>query len=262
MAKTSEKRVLRRTATEIKSYRYWMKILPAIIALLVIIVVVVYIVAVLYNKFGSFTVMVNKYDGAEFGLTLSENRQFYNRTSRLNSKASEEITNISGSTLPQNLDTDVGGIKHHVGDNFVAYTFFLTNKGEKTYDVDYEMIIVNMTKEIEEAVRVRLYIDGVPTDFARPRKNASADGVERTGKDAADFEKEPVFCDELFYNDRVVTEGIFRNYTPELIKRFTVVIWIEGDDPECVDDIIGGQFKVDMHFSVHSQFDDPVESAT
>lgn len=252
MAKTSEKRVLRRTATEIKSYRSWMKILPAIVALLVIIVVVVYIVAVLYNKFGSFTVMVNKYDGAEFGLTLSENRDFYNRTSRLNSKASEEITNITGSDLPQNLDTEVGGIKHHAGDNFVAYTFFLTNAGVKTYDVDYEMIIVNMTKEIEEAVRVRIYMDGVPTDYARPRTDASVSGKE----------KEEYFCDELFYNDRTVTQGIFRDYTPGLIKRFTVVIWLEGNDPECVDSIIGGQFKVDMHFSVHSQFDDPVESAT
>ena len=251
MAKTSEKRVLRRTAKEIKNYRILIKILPAIAALLAIIVVVVYIVTVLYNKFGSFTVMVNKYDNAEYGLTLSESRDFNTLTSRLNSKASEEITNISGSQLPQNLDTEVGGIKHHEGDDFVAYTFFLTNKSTKTYDVDYKMIIVNMTKEIEEAVRVRVYINqGADehsyTDYARPRLDASVSGRE----------KEPVFCDEIFYDDREVLEGKFKEYTPELVTRITVVIWLEGDDPECVDKIIGGQFKVDMSFSVSNVYEE------
>ena len=30
------------------------------------------------------------------------------------------------------------------------------------------------------------------------------------------------------------------------IDRFTVVIWIEGDDPDCVDDLIGGMMKMHM----------------
>jgi hypothetical protein len=29
-----------------------------------------------------------------------------------------------------------------------------------------------------------------------------------------------------------------------------VVIWIEGDDPECTDDIIGGKFKVTMDITI------------
>jgi len=254
MARTSEKRVLRRTAKEIKNYRVLIKILPIIAGLLTIIVVLGYIIAVLYNKYGSFTVMVNKFDSAEYGLTLSESREFITHYARLNSKASEEITNISGDDLPKNLDTDVGGIKHHEGDNFVAYTFFLTNFSGKVYDVEYKMIIVNMTKEIEEAVRVRIYMDGEYTDFARPRTDASVSGIE----------KEYAYCDEVFSDDRTVTRGVFENYVPGLVKRITVVIWLEGDDPECVDKIIGGQFKVDMNFSVlklHDEEESPAETS-
>ena len=240
MARSSEKISLRRTAKEIKNYRLLIKILPIVAGLLTIMVVLGYIVAVLYNKYGSFTVMVNKFDSAEYGLTLSESREFITYSARLNSKASEEITNISGDELPQNLDTDVGGVKHHEGDDFVAYTFFLTNIGSKTFDVEYKTIIVNMTKDIEEAVRVRIYIDGVGVDYARPCTDASVTGIE----------KEFAYCDEVFSDDRTVMRGVFEDYYPGLVKRFTVVIWLEGDDPECIDKIIGGQFKIDMSFSV------------
>lgn len=256
MATTNEKRSLRRTAAEIKNYRILMKILPAVAALLALIIIVVYIITVLYNKYGSFTVMVNKFDSAEYGLTLSDNRDFYNRVSRLNSKASEEVTNISGRDLPQNFDTDVGGVKHHEGDDWVAYTFFVMNAGSKTYDVDYQMIIVNMTKDIEEAVRVRVYLDGDGgTDYARPRLTPRRDEkgeIIINSKGEPDF-KEEAFCDEMFYSDHTVLEGIWYNYHPGEIKRVTVVIWLEGDDPECKDNIVGGEFKVDMNFSVHRE---------
>ena len=32
--------------------------------------------------------------------------------------------------------------------------------------------------------------------------------------------------------------------------KFTIVIWIEGNDPDTTDDIIGGQFKVDMKINI------------
>jgi hypothetical protein len=42
-----------------------------------------------------------------------------------------------------------------------------------------------------------------------------------------------------------VRKQISRYKTGDITK-FTIVIWLEGDDPDCVDSIIGGQFKVDM----------------
>ena len=33
---------------------------------------------------------------------------------------------------------------------------------------------------------------------------------------------------------------------PGDIDRITVVVWIEGDDPECLDNLIGGQMRLDM----------------
>ena len=36
------------------------------------------------------------------------------------------------------------------------------------------------------------------------------------------------------------------NFNPGDIDKFTIVIFLEGDDPECLDNIIGGEMKMHM----------------
>ena len=238
--KSSERRNLRRTAAEIKHYRLLMRVLPAMVGFFAMSLIIVYVVTILYNKFGSFTVMVNKRDSVEYGLTLSETREFYTRSMRLNSKASEEITNITVTDLPKDLDSDTGGIKHKPGDNFVAYTFFCMNAGELTVDAEYQCYIVNMTKDVERAVRVRIYKDGEYDDFAWTRNDGG-------GAEPGTVE---------FLTETIISRKSLPDFHPGDIVRFTVVIWLEGEDPECIDDIIGGQFKIDMSISIVNVFNE------
>ena len=162
---------IRRTAKEVKSYRMWRRLLPIGIGVLSLILIIGYVVSVLYMKFGAFTVSVNRYDNLNYGLTLSDSVAFEKQTSRLNAEIAEIVTNIDGRTLPDWLDNVDG---EHNGENYVAYTFYCRNAGKKTVTYSYEMFIANMTQETEKAVRVRLYVDGDPTDYAYPR----TDGVE------------------------------------------------------------------------------------
>ena len=37
-----------------------------------------------------------------------------------------------------------------------------------------------------------------------------------------------------------------KKFKPNDIDKFTVVIWLEGDDPDCVNAIIGGEIKMHM----------------
>ena len=39
------------------------------------------------------------------------------------------------------------------------------------------------------------------------------------------------------------------NFKPGDINKYTIVLWIEGSDPECTDNILGGEFKVHMDFN-------------
>ena len=47
-----------------------------------------------------------------------------------------------------------------------------------------------------------------------------------------------------------MAQGRINGFEPEEITKFTVVIWIEGNDPDCIDWLVGGQLKVDMLMSI------------
>ena len=49
-----------------------------------------------------------------------------------------------------------------------------------------------------------------------------------------------------FESDTVVASGIQTEVKPMDVHRYTVVIWLEGDDPECNNDKIGGHVGMQM----------------
>ena len=211
---------IRRTAGEVKRYRLWTKFLPIIILIFALM------------KFGAFTVSVNKFDNHDYALSLSESPGFDVYSSRLNAEIAEEITNIDGSTLPDWLDNIDG---EHNGDNYVAYTFYCKNMGTKTLTYSYEMYIANMIFEVEKAARVRLYVNGDYVDYAYAR----TDGIEG-----------PEPGTTAFQTGNTIVKKYIENFKPGDITKYTVVIWLEGPDPDCVDKIIGGEFKIDMRMEV------------
>ena len=232
MAKQTSAVTLRRTADEVKRYRGIRKLLPRIALIAALILIIGYVVSVLYMRFGAFTVMVNKFDNLDYALTLSESPDFEVMTSRLNAEISEEITNIDGRSLPDWLD-NVNG--QHNGDNYVAYTFYCMNAGKNTVTYSYELYIANMSFEIEKACRIRLYVDGEYVDYAYAR----TDGVDGPEPGTTPFQS----------GNTVVKKNV-TDFRPGDKTKYTVVIWLEGNDPECVDKILGGQMKVDMYMEI------------
>ena len=233
MAERTEKKskLILRSAAEVKKFTVRQKIMRTAIAALVILSVVIYLISVLYTKTGSFTVSINKFDATQYALTLSDTRDFYTPTAMLNAEISKEITNISESWLPADLDNIDGA---HNGDNYVAYTFYLKNAGEGMVTYNYQMYMVNVENDLDEAIRIRLYVDGVWTNFARTATDGSG--------------PEPGTTE--FLTDRIITQGQVGGFNPGDVTKYTVIIWIEGDDPDCLDDLIGGELKIAMDFDI------------
>ena len=233
MAERKEKKsaIILRSANEVKKFTVRQKIMRTAIAALVILSVVIYLISVLYTKTGSFTVSINKFDATQYALTLSDTRDFYTPTAILNAEISKEITNISESWLPADLDNIDGA---HNGDNYVAYTFYLKNAGEGMVTYNYQMYMVNVENDLDEAIRIGLYIDGEWTNFARTATDGSG--------------AEPGTTE--FLTDRIITQGQVGGFNPGDVTKYTVIIWIEGDDPDCLDDLIGGELKIAMDFDI------------
>ena len=229
----SEKRIgiLRRTAWEVRHYSVAMRVLSITLGLLLLAVGGFYAVSALYKSSGSFTVGVDKVDMIKYGLTLSEHADLSYNTSHLNAEIAEDITNIAGETIPDNVDMIDGD---HSGRNHIAYTFYLQNAGEVAFPCEYSLSMSNITNGLDEAIRLRLYVDGVPTTYAKTKSDGS-------GPEPGTVE---------FYSATIMARDRFENLEPGESKRFTVVIWIEGNDPECLDWLIGGQLKVEMSIRV------------
>lgn len=223
--------VLRRTAREVKSYRTAKKVLFSALATVMVLVLIMFIGAAIHRYIGRLTIGVDKADLALYGLTLSETRDMKYCTSRLNADISEKITNISVNDLPDNLDM-IDGV--HNGSNYIAYTFYLEHRGSEVLDFEYEVALKGVTLGMDEAIRIRLYINGEYTDYAKTRSDGGG--------------AEPGTTE--FYSLGIVTQGTVEDYNPGDKTKYTVVIWLEGDDPDCQDRIIDGLAKVEMNFRV------------
>ena len=227
----SRLKILRRTAKEVRSYAIQRKVLTTALACLTLLTTIMYLCAALYKNSGSFTVSINKVEMTKYGLSLSETQDMSYATSHLNAKINEHMTNISGRDIPLNVDMIDG---EHNGANHIAYTFYLQNVGEKAMSYEYEIAISDISNQLDEAIRVRLYVDGVPTEYAKTK----ADG---RGPEPGTVE---------FYSGHIVARGRMDDFNPKDQTKFTVVVWIEGDDPECVDERIDGQLKLEMNMRV------------
>ena len=223
--------ILRRTAREVRNYSVAMRICSIVLGMLVLVVGVLYATSALYTRSSSLTVNVDKVDMIKYGLTLSEHADMSYNTSHLNAQIAEDMTNIAAETIPDNVDMIDGD---HSGRNHIAYTFYLQNAGEVAFPCEYSVTMSNITNGLDEAIRLRLYVDGEPTTYAKTK----SDG---TGPEPGTVE---------FYSATIMARGRFEDLQPGDCKRFTIVVWIEGNDPECLDWLIGGQLKIEMNVNV------------
>ena len=228
---TQKNLTLRRTAKEAKKSAVIRRGLMIVAMFLIMVVAITYLVSYFYDKMGSFTIKVNKYDMARQGITLSETPDIDNPKSRLNADIKVDMYNISGLDLPKDLNEHDGS---HNGDNYIAYTFYLANSGSDTVAVKYSLDMSNITKNVDSAIRVRIYEDGEATDYAKRKTNG-----------------EPEAGTTPFPGAMIAAEGTIPEFSPGDKRKYTVVIWLEGNDPDCVNDIIGGSMKFEMNFNIY-----------
>ena len=231
MDNRSRIKILRRTAAEVRNFYIKKKILLTALAGLLVLASLLFVAAALNRNMGRLSVGIDKTDMTLYGMTLSETADMKYCTSRLNAEINERITNISVKDLPENLSMIDG---QHNGENYIAYTFYLQHRGTEVLDFEYELTISDVTLGLDDAMRVRLYIGDEYVDYAKTRTD---------GKGA-----EPGTTP--FYNIGTVTRGIVRDYYPSEKTKYTIVVWLEGDDPECIDRVVDGMAKVEMNFRV------------
>lgn len=185
-------------------------------------------ISFMQENMGNFTINLNRLELFRRGVAIADNSQFEGATARLTAEAVSDGTNIAADDLPNNLDEIDGS---HNGKNYVAYTFYIRNAGKEDLSYNAKLKIASASKGVEKAARVRVYRNGEPTTYAAP----AANGGNEAG--CENFESDEVVC--YLAND---------TFKVGYVDKYTVVIWLDGDDPECIDNIIGGAVEFAMDF--------------
>lgn len=132
--------------------------------------------------------------------------------------------------MPENINDEAEG--SHNGRNYIAYTFYAENQGQETINYWSEIIIDDVIKDVDKALRVAVYKNGVRTVYAKP--NETTGGPEQGTVP--------------FKDETTVMREVAENFKVGDLDKYTVVIFIEGSDPDCIDALIGGE--IEMHMNI------------
>lgn len=173
--------------------------------------------------------------------------------------------------LPGNLDSVDGP---HNGDDYFAYTFYIKNEGASTVSYEYRLRINSESQALSRAVWVMVFEDGAMSFYARAEEDGSPQVMPPRGDNTRGYRhvkylQSAKYPDEQyeviqttprdtyyrlipipFASDSVVMNGKVGDVVPGETHKYTVVLWLEGDDPDCTNDLIGGHLGLEMDFQL------------
>lgn len=194
---------------------------------LLVLVLVLFVAAFMQEKMGNFTINLNRLELYRKGISISDTGDFKEATAKLTANAVTDATNISIEDIPDDVDGLEGS---HNGKNYMAYTYYIRNAGKEDLGYVARINLDSCAKGAEKAVRVAVWRNGQRTVYAAP----AADGQEEAG--CTNFASGELVCS--YKEDDFLVGNV---------DKYTIAIWMDGDDPECVDDIIGGSVQFSMH---------------
>lgn len=219
------------TADKIKKRKKRLKRTKIVIIVLFLLLLSFFVILSLVYKGGRFTITLDPNFNLKSGIVLYENKVDKQVQRHLYAEEVDFMDNISIKWLPENIDSEGDG--SHNGDNYIAYTFYLENGGTETIHYWYEIEILDAIKNVDSAVRIMVFLNGEKTVYAKINQDTN----------------EPEIDTKPFYSDKIAVLEQRENFNPNDVDKFTVVIWLEGDDPDCINAIIGGEIKMKMNIT-------------
>jgi len=211
-----------------KKKRARRKVFKVLLGVTILFLINIYIILAIFYRGENFTVTLDSEYGRESGLVIYEElANKYTRTF-LRSADIEFFTDISINWLPKDIDNEGEG--SHNGRNYIAYTFYAENMGQDTINYWTSIEIDDVIKNVDEAIRIMVFKNGEKVVYAKNNRE-----TERPEPDTIPF-----------YDEDTVMLEVTENFKVGDIDKYTVVIWVEGDDPECKNDLIGGEIKMHM----------------
>ncbi len=220
------------TADKVKNRKKYSKVIKRSLLILLFFLIVLYIVLEIIYSEGRFTVTLDSNRSLESGLAIFDSLNNSQAKRKLEATPIRFMDNISYKWLPENIDKEADG--SHNGQNYIAYSFYVENQGDEVLNYHYEVVVDDIIKNVDEAIRIRIYRNGEYVTYAKRNHLDNEPEKDTTPfKDIKDAE------------GTIILENV-TDFKPDDLDRYTIVVWVEGDDPDCTDALLGGELKMHM----------------
>ena len=190
---------------------------------------------------GNFVMSID-YDAYNRGIILSSDEDFTNPSPRLMTDPIEDARDMTYSWLKLDEVQNTDGNFVDPDYDYVAYTFYLRNDGLETVDITYHIRMTEIQNGLDEAIRILVIEDGVENMYQK------LDKLE-AGEDPP-YYPSVMPKTKLFVSDSIVARENFVKFEPGQIKKFSVIMWLEGYDPDTTDEVLGGRIKLQTNFAI------------
>ncbi len=205
------------------------KLFKIVLLGIVLFLINLYIVLGIIYKRSDFTISLDYEKGQEASLIIYESPEDKTQKTYLKCEDIDFLSDVSIDWIPEDINDEADG-SHH-GHHFMAYTFYAENIGEEPVNYWMTAKIDEHIKEVDEALRFMVYKNGERNVYAKWAKSGNP---------------EPGTIP--FIDEETIMLEKRQAIMPGEIDKYTIVIFLEGDDPQCVNSILGGE--ISMHMTI------------
>lgn len=220
------------TAEKVRASKKRAKAVRKALFVLLIFLILLYIVLDVIYSNGKFTIILDSNRNLESGLAIYESLNNSHGKRKLEATPIRFMDNISYRWIPANVETEADG--SHNGENYIAYSFYAENQGDRVINYHYELFVDDVIKNVDEAIRIRIYRNGEETTYAKLSPNGQPESNTTPFKEIKDEDGLVIISEKV------------SGFAPGDLDRITILVWLEGDDPECQDPLVGGEIKMHM----------------
>lgn len=189
---------------------------------------------------GTFVISMSE-EPARKGIQISESPNFdLNGTSRLYANPKDEAEEATYDYIKVEEARAVDGIYVDNKTDYMAYTFYLKNSGNEMVDLVYNISIVEVTKGLDEFIRIMVivdHLDGTLTQNMYMKPDPTPKFYPPGMPEGKHF-----ISDTLVSNEKIPMLQV------DQVKKISVFMWIEGYDTYA--GMERGSIKVDMKFNI------------
>lgn len=182
------------------------------------------------------------------GLVLSDSKDLTTTSSRLLANPAFDVRDITYDWLKIDKAINTDGDYHDPDFSYLAYTFYLVNSNEVTEDYAESMnVLINLSitsskNNVDKAVRVLVIENETSYKLYMAKDEVETHYSYNNGSITPQV--------NYFLDDTAIMKQRIDNLRPGQVNKYTILMWLEGEDYDCTRAIQKGMIKMNMSFGI------------